>query len=73
MAFKPEYVICLVCGIGELRSDPFLIRCSECDYVLSRGLFGTLHRIRGLPEVVGRGAKEGGGLKAGERRRREKR
>lgn len=72
MALKPEYTICLDCGIGELRPDPFLVRCSECDYVLSRSLFVVLRQIRTLPEAAGRDPKDGD-RKSGERRRREKR
>lgn len=51
MVLKPGYIICPVCGIGELRPDPFLVRCSGCDYVLSRNLFLVLRQIRALPEA----------------------
>lgn len=46
-----DSVVCLACGSGELRPDPFLVRCSGCDYVLSRDLFLLLRRIRELPET----------------------
>ena len=46
-------VSCPACGSGELRPDPFLVRCSECEYVLSRAYFETLRQIRALPEAPG--------------------
>lgn len=73
MMRKPEYIACLVCGVGELRPDPFLVRCSRCDYVVSRNLFGTLRRIRGLSKAVGWNPKERRRRKPGERRRRQER
>jgi hypothetical protein len=44
-------VFCPACESGGLRPGPMLVRCSGCDYVLSRDLFLTLRRIRALPEV----------------------
>lgn len=45
------YLLCPACETGELRPDPFLVRCSGCEYALSRDLFLTLRRIRALPEA----------------------
>lgn len=45
------YLLCPACETGELRPDPFLVRCSRCEYALSRDLFLTLRRIRTLPEA----------------------
>ena len=42
---------CPACGSGELRPGPLLVRCSGCDYALSRDLFLALRRIRALPEA----------------------
>ena len=44
-------ISCLACESGELRPGPLLVRCSNCDYALSRNLFLTLRRIRALPEA----------------------
>ena len=44
-------VLCPACESGELRPGPCLVRCSGCDYALSRDLFLTLRRIRALPEA----------------------
>ena len=50
MTFDP-LVLCPACESGELRPGPMLVRCSGCDYALSRDLFLALRRIRALPEV----------------------
>jgi hypothetical protein len=46
-------VLCPACESGELRPGPFLVqvRCSGCDYALSRDLFLVLRQIRALPEA----------------------
>ena len=49
MTVRP-IVSCPACGSGELCPDPFLVRCSGCDYALSRDLFLVLRQIRALPE-----------------------
>lgn len=46
----PRRAICPFCGIGELRPDPFLVRCSGCEGAMSRELFVTLRQIGALPE-----------------------
>lgn len=43
--------LCPDCETGELRPNPFLVRCSGCGYALSRELFVTLCQIRALPEA----------------------
>ena len=47
----PDPIVCPACESGELRPGPILVRCSVCDYVLSRDLFSTLRQIRALPEA----------------------
>ena len=44
-------VLCPACESGELRPGPFLVRCSGCDYALSRDLFLVLRQITALPEA----------------------
>jgi predicted short-subunit dehydrogenase-like oxidoreductase (DUF2520 family) len=44
-------VFCPACESGELRPGPLVVRCSGCDYALSRDLFLALRRIRALPEA----------------------
>ena len=51
-------VSCPACETGELRPGPLLVRCSGCDYALSRVHFLTLRRIRALPEAA-RSPEEG--------------
>ena len=46
-------IVCPACEGGELRPDPFLVRCSCCEYALSRDLYKTLRQIRALPEAIG--------------------
>ena len=52
---------CPACEAGELRPDPFLVRCSGCGCVLSRDLFLTLRQIRALPEACGGEGREKSG------------
>jgi hypothetical protein len=40
---------CPVCETGELRPNPFLVRCSGCGYAISRDMFRTLRQVRSLP------------------------
>ena len=61
-------LVCPACETGELRPNPFLVRCSGCGYALSRELFLTLGQIRALPEArdarTGRGGESRkGGLR----------
>ena len=44
-------ISCPACETGKLRPDPFLVRCSGCDYALSRDYFKTLRQITALPEA----------------------
>ena len=45
------HVLCPSCESGELRPGPLLVRCSGCDYALSRDLFLALRWVRTLPEA----------------------
>lgn len=40
---------CPACGPGELRPDPFLVRCPDCGYAMDRALYRTLRQVRSLP------------------------
>lgn len=57
----PDYynrpIACPVCEAGDLRAiNPFMARCTACEYILAYGFFNALRQIRALPEASGKHA-----------------
>ena len=54
---KADYLVCPVCGCGQLQPRGLLSRLAECDFcmcALDNIIVGTLKQIVALPEVLGK-------------------
>lgn len=56
-ASRVDYLVCPVCGCGQLWPRGLLSRMSECDFcecALENTIVGTLKQIVALPEALGK-------------------